>query len=280
MLRRAKVPVRLEHVCMMRTSTLYTPMRNLSTPSEKPSDRIEKNVAPDAAKGAPSPGFGEPEERSFTSSTTKAAEAMNKQPLPYLSRPLGVQQRPSSERVTWADRKAEWFNTDKRLERRKVMIKEASQGYFHDFHAIRSHGGKTWRSPNTMIRHDVQHTRSFYEASLARFSDDPNFQLVQINLQENVLKAYLLSLFLSSLRKQVPVKLQETYLLSGQSMEMLHEPMGLHNKHVGYTYLVGPDEKIRWAGSAFAEPDESRALIACAAVLLDRLAGRTPRHRT
>ena len=34
-------------------------------------------------------------------------------------------------------------------------IKDATRGYFHDFHEIRSHGGKTWRSPQTMIRADV-----------------------------------------------------------------------------------------------------------------------------
>lgn len=119
-----------------------------------------------------------------------------------------------------------------------------------------------------------EHTRSFYQASLDRFGEDPNFQLVQINLQENALKAYLISLFISSLRSQVPQPLQSTYLLSSQNLDMVREAMGLHNKHVGYTYLVGPDGKVRWAGSAFAEPDESRALVACTAVLLDRLAGR------
>ncbi|EDP45146.1 hypothetical protein MGL_0135 [Malassezia globosa CBS 7966] len=118
-----------------------------------------------------------------------------------------------------------------------------------------------------------EHTRSFYEAAYERFHTYPHFQLVQINLQENSLKAYLISLFLSSLRSQVAPKLQSTYLLSQQSLDMVREPMGLHNKHVGYTYLVGPDGKIRWAGSAFAEPDEARTLVACTGVLLDRMPG-------
>ena len=118
-----------------------------------------------------------------------------------------------------------------------------------------------------------EHTRSFYEAALERFRSHPHFQLVQINLQENTLKAYLLSLFLSSLRAQVPTDLQSTYLLSQQNMDMVREPMGLHNKHVGYTYLIGPDGKIRWAGSAFAEADEARTLVACTGVLLDRMPG-------
>lgn len=119
-----------------------------------------------------------------------------------------------------------------------------------------------------------EHTRSFYQPTLDRFMDNPNFQLVQINLQENKLKAYLTTLFISSLRSQIPEKLHPTYLLSHQNMDDVRQEMALHNKHVGYTYLVGPDGKIRWAGSAFAELDEARALIACTAVLLDRLAGQ------
>lgn len=55
-------------------------------------------------------------------------------------------------------------------------------------------------------------------------------------------------------------------------MDLMREAMGLHNKHVGYTYLVGPDGKIRWAGSAFAEAEEALALVACTGVLLDRMA--------
>ncbi|WFD15023.1 Mitochondrial ATPase complex subunit atp10 [Malassezia arunalokei] len=247
------------------------------------------------------------------SSVSEAATEANAKPLPFLSQPLGITKRPTSEKPSWTERHAEWFDRDVRLEKRRLIIKDATRGYFHDFHEIRSHGGKTWRSPQTMIRADKaryfpdiqgtcladkskkhtadmlfghvsivaivtsrvseEHTRSFYEAALERFRSHPHFQLVQINLQENTLKAYLLSLFLSSLRAQVPTDLQSTYLLSQQNMDMVREPMGLHNKHVGYTYLVGPDGKIRWAGSAFAEADEARTLVACTGVLLDRMPG-------
>jgi len=37
-----------------------------------------------------------------------------------------------------------------------ASVKEATQGYFHDFHKLRSHGGKTWRAPGTLIRDDVR----------------------------------------------------------------------------------------------------------------------------
>lgn len=53
-------------------------------------------------------------------------------------------------------------------------------------------------------------------------------------------------------------------------MELEKEAMGLHNKHVGYTYLVDAQGRIRWAGGGFAEQAEANALRACTGVLLDR----------
>ena len=104
------------------------------------------------------------------------------------------------------------------------------------------------------------------------YQKDSNFQLVQINLQENRLKAYLVSLFLSSLRSQVPATLQPSYILSHQNLTTEREDLALHNKHVGYTYLVGPDAKIRWGAGGFAEKEERQALVACTGVLLSRMA--------
>lgn len=89
-------------------------------------------------------------------------------------------------------------------------------------------------------------------------------------MQENALKAYLLSLFMSALRAHVPTQHHHTYLLSHQNLDLVRDAIGYHNKHVGYTYLVGPDAKIRWAGCAFAEPEEATALKACTGVLLNR----------
>lgn len=117
-----------------------------------------------------------------------------------------------------------------------------------------------------------QHTKSFYAPTFEVYKDDPNFQLVQINLQENVLKAALVSLFMSSLRRQVAEPLQSTYLLTHQDLTVERDAIALHNKHVGYTYLVGPEGKIRWAGGGFAERQEAQALVACTGVLLSRLA--------
>lgn len=93
---------------------------------------------------------------------------------------------------------------------------------------------------------------------------------VQVNLQENPLKSFLVSMFVSSLRKTVPAEYHATYLLSHQSLEYLREPLGMPNKHVGYVFLVDWQRRIRWAGCSWATVDEEEALRRCAHVLVER----------
>lgn len=67
------------------------------------------------------------------------------------------------------------------------------------------------------------HIETYTRKVLGSFRDDPLFQFVQINMQENKLKWALLSLFLSSLRRSVPEEYRSTYLVSTQSLEYLKE---------------------------------------------------------
>lgn len=115
-----------------------------SPPSATPSSSSSATTSQSKLK----PGFG-------TSTSTLAAE-QDKQPLPWLSRPLGVPIKPSKYASPPRSRKerAEEYLASGRLKEREAIIKNATQGYFHDFHASRSHGGKTWRAPGTMIRQD------------------------------------------------------------------------------------------------------------------------------
>ncbi|KAJ9479666.1 Mitochondrial ATPase complex subunit ATP10 [Pseudozyma hubeiensis] len=242
--------------------------------------------------------------------SSSSPEQLNTLPLPYLSFAIGVPTPPSSSSSTWAETRDRLVSTEHRMASRQAIVKEATRGYFHDFHAIKSHGGKTWRAPPTLIKADrslyfpkftgtrlsdkaktstpamlrnkisvisllgskisEEHTKSFYASTIAKFSGHPNFQLVQINLQQNPLKSYLVSLFISSLRSQIPPELHATYLLSSDNIELLKDALGYHNKHVGYTYLVDEVGKVRWAGGGFAEQKESEALLACTGVLLER----------
>lgn len=131
-------------------------------------------------------------------------------------------------------------------------------------------------------------TAQFVEPTHTSFSEHPLYQRVQINLQGNLVKSFLVSLFASGIRKTLPESLWPTYLISSQNIEYvtlhlfrvseahayfyryLREPLGIANRHVGYVYLVDPKLKIRWAGCADPKAEEIAALRTCTSVLLDR----------
>ncbi|KZV76411.1 hypothetical protein PENSPDRAFT_542280, partial [Peniophora sp. CONT] len=202
------------------------------------------------------------------------------------------------------------FDDQKRMDQRRHLIKEATTGYFYDLHMVRFYGGKTWMAPKVLIREDKalyfpnivgtrlqdgesahttdmcsgkvsvvamlsskiseHHAASFAAEVNKRFSSHPAYQYVQVNLQENVLKSFLVTLFLSSLRSAISPHLHPTYLVSRQNMEYLREPMGMVNSRIGYVYLVDENLRIRWAGCAEAKDEEAEGLLMGTSVLLKR----------
>lgn len=153
--------------------------------------------------------------------SSSSPEDLNSRPLPYLSFPLGLPTPPSSSSPTWSETRDRLISPEHRMASRKAIVKEATRGYFHDFHAIKSHGGKTWRAPNTLIKDDrslyfpriegnrlsdkkkantvdilrgkvsivallgsklsEEHTKSFYETTMNTFGTHPKFQLVMVS---------------------------------------------------------------------------------------------------
>lgn len=103
------------------------------------------------------------------------------------------------------------------------------------------------------------------------FLSNPKYRFIQINLQENLLKSLLVSMFLSSLRQTISAGLQPTYLVSSQNMEYVRERLGMVNKHIGYVYLLDEHLKVRWAACGDAKLEEADALRTSVGVLLNRL---------
>jgi ATPase complex subunit ATP10 len=115
------------------------------------------------------------------------------------------------------------------------------------------------------------HAKGFVDPTHARFSPNPHYQYIQINLQENLLKSFLVQLFTNTLRGVVPAELHRNYLVSSQNMEYVRDPLGMTNSKVGYVYLIDENLKIRWGGCADATLEETQALESCTGVLLKRL---------
>lgn len=86
-------------------------------------------------------------------------------------------------------------------------------------------------------------------------------QLVNINVEEDMLKAWLVMLFRGSLRRKMGEKNWDKYFLVRRGItEEIRESIGVLNGKVGYTYLVDHKCRIRWAGSGDAESTEKYGL--------------------
>jgi ATPase complex subunit ATP10 len=87
-------------------------------------------------------------------------------------------------------------------------------------------------------------------------------QLVQVNVEEDMLKAWLVRLFSSSLRKRVGKDNWGRYFVVRRGItDEIRESIGLLNSKVGYTYLVDHECRIRWAGSGSADSGENEGLV-------------------
>ncbi|KAK3698478.1 Mitochondrial ATPase complex subunit atp10 [Vermiconidia calcicola] len=88
-------------------------------------------------------------------------------------------------------------------------------------------------------------------------------QRVEINHEANVLKYWILRLFgLRSLRNARSSEEQGRYFIVRRGVsEVMKEALGLMNEKAGYVYLVDQECRIRWAGSAIAEPHERESLV-------------------
>ncbi|KAK5990839.1 Mitochondrial ATPase complex subunit ATP10-like protein [Cladobotryum mycophilum] len=86
-------------------------------------------------------------------------------------------------------------------------------------------------------------------------------QLVRINYEDNAGKAWLVRMFMGSLRKKMGEKDWDKYYLVRRGItDEIRESIGLLNSKVGYTYLVDHHCRIRWAGSGPSLEEEKESL--------------------
>lgn len=87
-------------------------------------------------------------------------------------------------------------------------------------------------------------------------------QKLEINIEENALKAGLIRLFMPRLRKQVDKEEHDKYFIVRHgTTEAIRNDIGLLNSKVGYVYLVDSECRIRWAGSGRAEKEERQSMF-------------------
>ncbi|TEA16464.1 Mitochondrial ATPase complex subunit ATP10 [Colletotrichum sidae] len=89
-----------------------------------------------------------------------------------------------------------------------------------------------------------------------------NTQLMQLNIEDNKFKAWIVRLFMNNLRKQIPEQNWDKHLLVPRGITTeISESIGYLNSKVGYVYLVDNLCRIRWAASGTSQPDERDSLV-------------------
>ncbi|KAK6515445.1 Mitochondrial ATPase complex subunit atp10 [Arthrobotrys conoides] len=90
---------------------------------------------------------------------------------------------------------------------------------------------------------------------------DGVWQRVNINLQENFLKAWIVLMSMGNIRKQLGEERHARYLFvrKGASSQV-KESVAMLNERIGLVYLVDAMCRIRWAGCAEASDEERAAL--------------------
>jgi ATPase complex subunit ATP10 len=87
-------------------------------------------------------------------------------------------------------------------------------------------------------------------------------QKVDLNVEENALKAGLIRMFMPGLRKKLPEAQHDRYFLVRKGInDEMRDDIGYVNSKVGYVYLVDGNCRIRWAGSGPASKDERESIV-------------------
>lgn len=223
---------------------------------------------------------------------------------------------------TLAERRNDFVNYDKHLQKRAKMTQQMSKPYFRDWSNLRFHKGKIFKSNERLFRGEVSlWFPNFYgktlrkdarrkeveagdgykgfgrstcevmqgkvsvvsimssvwaQAQVATFcSRERNPELyevleqnkdvaqqVWINNENNALKWWLLQMFQGSLRQDKSLQEQDRYFMVRRGVsDVMKEAIGMLNDKIGYVYLVDTESRIRWAGSAEAEPGERESLV-------------------
>ncbi|KAG0255191.1 Mitochondrial ATPase complex subunit atp10 [Mortierella polycephala] len=89
----------------------------------------------------------------------------------------------------------------------------------------------------------------------------PKVQLVELNIQENPLKAGLVRMMVPFVKKTIPKERHANYILHYKSIRHLKDPLSMQNSYLGYVFLVDSNCKIRWGAHGKGTETEIKTLL-------------------
>lgn len=236
-----------------------------------------------------------------------------------LGRPIGWPKPPHPadnldvDLRTREQKRDDFRDWDKHLEKRKQVFKAWARPYFRDYTYMKYAKGKMWVAnprlwkkdmslwmPNFWgrdLRGEAQSSamicqgkvtlvavvsRQWAANQVATFVDDEVRGIIRESggkvqmLEVHVEDKPLFRAVMWVFRGRMRKQLSEPwqkYLLLKDVKDELREVLGMMNHKTGYVYLLDSDSRIRWAGSGDAEPEERAALISGLRKLIDEKAG-------
>ncbi|KAF4637442.1 hypothetical protein G7Y89_g634 [Cudoniella acicularis] len=222
---------------------------------------------------------------SSTPDTPKASPTSPLPPSPLENAPRATHQVASPYFREWSNMR---FHKGKSFLAPPRLFKAERALYFPNLHGQTLIKDKKLRDTTTLLEGKVTVVSIFSTAwgenQAATFASEKNnpqlhhvvkssgglAQMVQINVEENFLKAMIIKLFMPNLRKKLePDNWGRYFLIRKGLTEEIRDAIGLLNSKVGYTYLLDGECKIRWAGSGVCEEHEKDGLVSSVRKLVE-----------
>ncbi|KAG0741442.1 hypothetical protein G6F22_005436 [Rhizopus arrhizus] len=193
---------------------------------------------------------------------------------------------------------------------RQYLVEEATKSYFHDINEMKEHGGKMYYANTQLMKPEMtgympdfevqdlsknkihttdklldkislvtisltqfgfEHTKSFSNPFWEKFGQTTKeIQLLDIIVEENLLKQILLKAFVTRALKNLPQERQEGCLLLYQDISRVRKYLDMTNKNIGHVFLVDENCQVRWTAHGEATSEEIGNMLAMTDFLYEK----------
>lgn len=160
------------------------------------------------------------------------------------------------------------------------MIKPEKAGYMPNFEAqdlsrkkintTEKLVGKVTLMSFVYAKFGEPHVETFIQPFLNKYKGSEDIQVVEVNVQENLLKQLLLKAFVPLIRKNLVEERKDNYCLIMKDISKTRKSLDMTNQYIGYVFLVDENCKVRWTAHGPATPEEVGNMLAMTDYLAEK----------